>query len=67
MNEFIKKVSKQSMTVPIHPDLQESRMKVIQSKMVELENQNKSLLSLTEKRQVVLEDYVSFCERIKVS
>jgi hypothetical protein len=33
---------------------------VIQSKMEELENQFKALLSLTKKRQVVLEDSLSF-------
>ena len=35
-------------------------MKVIQSKMGELEDQFKSLLSLTKKRHVVLEDSLSY-------
>ena len=63
----IKKVSEQSQTVLNNPDLHESQVKVIQSKMEELENQFKSLLSLTKKRRVVLEDALSFYQIIKVS
>ena len=39
---------------------------MIQSKMEELENQFKALLSLTKKRQVVLEDSLSFYQLIQV-
>ena len=67
MAESIKKVSKQSKTVLNKPDLHESQEKVIQSKMEELENQFKALLSLTKKRQVVLEDSLSFYQLIQVS
>ena len=67
MAESIKKVSKQSKTVLNNPpDLHESQVKVIQSKMEELENQFKSLLSLMKKRQVVLEDSLSFYQLIQV-
>ena len=55
-----RKCSKQSETVLNNPDLHESQGKVIQSKMEELENKFKALLSLTKKRQVVLEDSLSF-------
>ena len=41
-------------------------MKVIQSKMGELEDHFKSLLSLTKKRQVVLDDSLSFYQLIQV-
>ena len=41
-------------------------MKVILSKMGELEDQFKSLLSLTKKRHVVLEDSISFYQLIQV-
>ena len=53
-------------TVLINPDLHESQVKVIQSKMGELEDQFKSLLSLTKERQVVLEDSISFYQLIQV-
>jgi hypothetical protein len=66
MAESIKKVSKQSKTVLNNPDLPESQVKVIRSKMEELENQFKALLSLTKKRQVVLEDSISFYQLIQV-
>ena len=54
--ESIKKWSKESKTILNHPDLLES---LIQSKMDELEDLFKSLLSFTKKRQVVLEDSIS--------
>ena len=41
-------------------------MKVIQSKKGELEDHFKSLLSLTKKRQVVLDDSLSFYQLIQV-
>ena len=66
MAESIKKVSKQCKTVLNNPDLHESLVKVIQSKMGELEDQFKSLLKLTKKRQVVLEDSLSFYHLIQV-
>ena len=41
-------------------------MKVIHSKMGELEDHFKSLLSLAKKRQVVLDDSLSFYQLIQV-
>ena len=67
MAESIKKVSKQSKTVLNNPDLHESQVTVIQSKMDVLEDQFKSLLSLTKKRQIVLEDSLSFYQLIQVA
>ena len=66
MAESIKKVSTQSKTVVYNPDLHESQAKVIQSMIGELEDQFKSLVSLTKKRQVVLEDSLSFYQLIQV-
>ena len=66
MAESIKKVSKQSKTVLNNPDLHESQVTVIQSKMDVLEDQFKSLLNLTKKRQIVLEDSLSFYQLIQV-
>ena len=66
MAETIKKVSKQSKTVLSNPELHESQVTVIQTKMEELENQFKALLSLTKKRQVLLEDSLSFYQLIQV-
>ena len=60
MAESIKKVSKQSKAVLTNHDPYESLGKVIQSKMDDLENQLKALLSLTKVRQVVLENSLSF-------
>jgi len=65
MAESIKKVSKQSKTVLNNPDLHESQVTVIQSKMDVLEDQFKSLLNLTKKRQIVLEDSLSFYQLIQ--
>ena len=59
-------VSKKSKTVFNNPDLHESQVKVIQSKMEEQEKQFKALLSLIKKRQVVLEDSLSFYQLIQV-
>ena len=66
MAESIMKISTQSKTVVNNPDLHESLAKVIPSKMGELEDQFKYLLSLTKKRQVVLEDSLSFYQLIQV-
>ena len=66
MAESSKKVSKQCKIVLNNPDLHESLVKVIQSKMGELEDQFKSLLKFTKKRQVVLEDSLSFYHLIQV-
>ena len=65
MAESIKKVSKQSKSVLSNPDLNEGQLNVIQAKMEELENQFKTLLSLTKKRQAVLEDSLSFYQLIQ--
>ena len=66
MAESIKKISTQSKTVVNIPGLHESLTKVIPSKMGELEDQFKYLLSLTKKRQVVLEDSLPFYQLIQV-
>ena len=66
MAESIKKMSQQSQTFLNNPDLHESQGKVIQSKMGELEDQFKSLLSISKKRHVVLEDSLSFYQLIQV-
>jgi len=65
MAETIKKVSKQCKSVLSNQELDEGQGKVIQSKMEELENQFKALLALTKKRQVLLEDSLSFYELIQ--
>ena len=67
MAETIKKVSKQCKSVLSNQELDEGQGKVIQSKMEELENQFKALLALTKKRQVLLEDSLSFYELIQVT
>ena len=66
MAESIKKMSKQSKTYLNNPDLHESQVKVIQSKMEELEKQLKSLLKFSKMRQVVFEDSLSFYQLIQV-
>lgn len=60
MAETIKKVSKQSNAAINNPDLNQSQLKMIETKMAELEEHFKSLLSLVQKRQVLLEDSLSF-------
>ena len=48
------------------PYLHESQVRVIQSKMDELETQFKALLSLTKKMQLLLEDSLYFYQLIQV-
>ena len=60
MADTIKKVSKQSKTVINNPDLNPQQLKLIETKMAELEDLFKSLLSLVQKRQALLEDSLSF-------
>merc|ERR1719210_2890017 len=56
MSETIKKVSKQSKAALNNPDLNQTQLKMIETKMAELEDHFKALLSLVKKRQVLLED-----------
>ena len=60
MAETIKKVSKQSKAALNNPDLNQTQLKMIETKMSELEDQFTSLISLMKKRQVLLEDSLSF-------
>ena len=60
MADTIKKVSKQSKTVINNPDLNPQQLQLIETKMAELEDLFKSLLSLVQKRQALLEDSLSF-------
>ena len=60
MAETIKKVTKQSKAAVNNPDLNQTQLDVIETKTADLEEQFKSLLSLVKKRQVLLEDSLSF-------
>ena len=60
MAETIKKVSKQSKAALNNPDLNQTQLKMIETKMSELEDQFTGLMSLVKKRQAVLEDSLSF-------
>ena len=60
MAETIKKVSKQSKAALNNPDLNQTQLKMIETKMSDLEDQFTGLMSLVKKRQVVLEDSLSF-------
>ena len=63
MAESTKKVTKESNVILNSPDLLAS---LIQSKMDELEDQFKILLSLNKKRQVILEESFSFYQLTQV-
>ena len=67
MSETIKKVSKQSNTAINNPDLNQTQLKMIQTKMTDLEDHFKSLLSLVKKRQLLLEDSLLFFQLMQVS
>ena len=67
MSETIKKVSKQSNTAINSPDLNQTQLKMIQTKMTDLEDHFKSLLSLVKKRQLLLEDSLLFFQLMQVS
>ena len=60
MAETVKKVGKQSKTALNNPDLNQTQLKVIETKMAELEDHFKSLSNLVKKRQALLEDSLSF-------
>ena len=60
MAEFIETLSKQSKAFVGSQDLYESHVKVLGSRMDELENQFKALTTLTKNRRVVLENTLSF-------
>ena len=63
MAESTKKVTKESNAILNNPDLLAS---LIQSKMDELEDQFKILLSLNKKRQAILEESFSFYQLTQV-
>ena len=66
MAETIKKVSKQSKAAINNPDLNQTQLKMIETKMAELEDHFKALLSLVKKRQTLLEDSLSFFQLMQV-